>query len=97
MITEHDVLNALIRITGARVPSYRVSMCLPDEGGAIKEVCEVLNKFPHKCISILNTYYEVQENRRSVIIRFQTDKENVPQIIGILEQKFDNVQLIEEL
>ncbi len=97
MLTEHDVFNALIRITGARVPSYRVSMCLPDEGGAIKEVCDILDNYKHKCISILNTYYEVRENRRSVIIRFQTDKENVPKIIAQLEEKFENVQMIEEL
>ena len=97
MLTEHDVFNALIRITGARVPSYRVSMCLPDEGGAIKEICDILNEYQHKCISILNTYYEVEENRRSVIVRFQTDEENVPKIIAQLEEKFENVQLIEEL
>ncbi len=97
MLTEHDVFNALIRITGARVPSYRVSMCLPDEGGAIKEICDILNEYQHKCISILNTYYEVEENRRSVIVRFQTDEENVPKIITQLEEKFENVQLIEEL
>ncbi len=97
MLTEHDVFNALIRITGARVPSYRVSMCLPDEGGAIKEICDILNEYQHKCISILNTYYEVEENRRSVIVRFQTDKENLPKIITQLDEKFENVQLIEEL
>ena len=97
IITEHDVFNALIRITGARVPSYRVSMCVEDKERTIQEICDIMREYDHKCISILNTYYEVKPGRREIIVRFQMSEEDMKKVLEKFKEKYDNVQLIEEL
>jgi acetoin utilization protein AcuB len=97
MLTEHDVFNSLIRITGARVPSYRVSMCIDDKENTIQEICDMMKDYEHKCISILNTYYEVREGKREIIIRFQMKAEDKDKVLEKLNSKYENVHLIEEL
>ncbi len=98
IITEHDVFGALIRVTGARVtPSYRVSMCVKDVEGAISEICDIVRNYPHKCISILNTYYEVREGMREIIVRFQMNAEDKEKVVEKFKEKYENVHLIEEL
>lgn len=97
IITEHDVFEALIRITGARVPSYRVSMCIDDKERAIQEVCDILRDYEHKCISILNTYYEVRPGKREIIVRFTIAPEHKDEVIRKFEEKFENVIVKDEL
>ncbi len=97
IITEQDVFEALIRITGARVPSYRVSMCIADKEHAVQEICDMMRDYKHKCISILNTYYEVQPGKREVIVRFQMAAEDKEKVVEKFKEKFDNVLVIEEL
>ncbi len=97
IITEEDVFEALIRITGARVPSYRVSMCADDKERTIQDICDILRDYDHKCISILNTYYEVKPGKREIILRFQMSSEDKDKVLEILKGKYDNVHLIEEL
>ncbi len=97
IITEQDVFEALIRITGARVPSYRVSMCIDDKEHAIQEICDLMRDYNHKCISILNTYYEVEPGKREIIVRFQMSPQDKDKVVEKFKEKFDNVHLIEEL
>ncbi len=96
IITEHDVFNALINITGARIPSVRITVTIPDKPGSIKDVCDKIREFEFKCISILTTHVGVDEGWREVIIRFRTEKEMIEKIKIILEKDYPNVVISKE-
>ncbi len=91
MLTEQDIFEALISITGARIAGTRVSVIVPDEPGSIKNVCEGMRKYDFKCISILTTHEGVEAGKRKVIIRFQAEENKINEIISELKTKYANV------
>ncbi|RMD51422.1 MAG: CBS domain-containing protein [Ignavibacteria bacterium] len=96
IITEQDIFEALINITGARIPSYRVSMLIDDSPGSIKEMCDVMREVDFKCVSILTTYQGVPEGKREVILRFQMGEVEFKDVISQLRNKYGDVQFIKE-
>ncbi|GBD90982.1 inosine 5'-monophosphate dehydrogenase [bacterium BMS3Abin04] len=96
IITEHDVFNAFINITGARIPSYRITVKISDEPGSIKELCDKMRIFAFKCVSILTTHVGVEEGYREVIIRFRAEDEEHYKIIEHLEKDYPSLILSKE-
>lgn len=96
ILSVQDIFGALINITGARISSYRVAVVLPDKPGSIKEVCDYMRKHDFKCVSILTTKEGVPDNQRKVIIRFQSQKEKLPQILEELNKNYKNVEFTED-
>ncbi len=96
IITEQDIFEALINITGARQAGHRVSMLIKDEPGTVKEVCDLMRTADFKCVSLLTTYQDVREGYRELIIRFQADEKDIERIMKKLTGKYDQVELINE-
>ena len=97
IITEQDIFEALINITGARtVPSIRVSMLIDDTPGSIKEMCDVMREVDFKCVSILTTYDNVPEGKREVILRFQMNDDDFENVLRDLKAKYGEVEYIKE-
>ncbi len=91
ILTVQDIFGALISITGARISAHRVSVVIPDEPGAVKEVCDGMRKYDFKCISILTTHQGVEEGSRKVLIRFQTDDDKIDKILDELKANYSVV------
>ncbi len=96
IITEHDIFGALITITGARHPSYRLSLVIPDKPGSIKEICDLMREFEFKCISILTTYENLRKGKRKIILRFQAEKKWATEIQKEVQAKYKNVVISDE-
>ncbi len=93
ILTEQDVFKALINITGARFAANRISIVIPDTPGSIKEVMDIMRKHNFKYNSILTTHEGVKEGYREVLIRFQTEEEELEEILKDLKKKYTNVEL----
>lgn len=91
ILTEQDIFDALISITGARRTKYRVCVIIPDEPGSIKEVCDKMRVYKFKCVSILTTQHNVEEGKRKVVIRFQADEQDIPKIVDTLKKEYSDV------
>lgn len=96
IITEQDIFEALIDITGARIPSYRVSLVISDEPGSIKELCDMMRESIFKCVSILTTYQHMPEGKREVILRFQMSDEDYQSVIEKLIEKYGEIEAVYE-
>jgi len=96
ILTEQDIFDALISITGARLAKYRVCVIIPDEPGSVKEVCDKMRAYQFKCISILTTHHSVAEGKRKVVIRFQADEQDVPKIVNALKAEYSDVLFTED-
>ncbi len=96
IITEQDIFNALISVTGARIPSYRVSLLLPDTSGSVKEICELMNEYEFKCISILTTFNKIKKGKRKVILRFKMDRKDFNKVKKDLEEKYGDILIVDE-
>jgi len=93
ILTEQDVFKALINITGARFAANRISIVISDTPGSIKEVMDIMRKHNFKYNSILTTHEGVKEGYREVLIRFQTEEEELEEILKDLKKKYANVEL----
>jgi acetoin utilization protein AcuB len=93
ILTEQDVFKALINITGARFAANRISIVISDTPGSIKEVMDIMRKHNFKYNSILTTHEGVKEGYREVLIRFQTEEEELEEILKDLKKKYTNVEL----
>ncbi len=97
ILTEQDVFNALINITGARIPSFRVSLTIPDKPGSIKDVCDKMREYEFKCISILTTKQGVEEGKREVIIRFHAEGDELDKIKEMLAGDYPDIIITKDL
>ncbi len=93
IITEQDIFEALINITGARKSAQRLTVLIPDKPGSIKELCDVMRNYDFKCISILTSHAGVQEGFRQVLIRFQADESDIDKMLGDIKKKYNNAEL----
>lgn len=91
IITEQDIFEALIHITGVRHCANRVSVVIADEPGTVKDVCDILRKYDAKCVSILTTNDGIPQGSRKVIIRFQAKPADIPKAVKDLENKYEFV------
>ena len=89
IITEHDVFDALIEVTGAKWGVPRLTLVIDDRPGSVKEVADIIRKYPAKILSFLITKYQMPTEKRELIMR--VDSEKLPEIIRELEQHYGEV------
>lgn len=93
IITEQDIFEALINITGARKAGHRLTVSIPDEPGSVKELCDLMRNYDFKCISILTSHAGVEEGFRQVLIRFQADESDIGKMLDDIKEKYNNAEL----
>lgn len=69
LLTQDDVFEALVRVTGARSDTTRLQMTIADEPGSIKVVADKARAHGAHLASILTTYVNVAPGRRELILR----------------------------
>ncbi len=73
ILTQEDVFEALVRVTGCRSDTVRFQLTVPDAPGSIKNVADVVRGHGLKLTSILTTYQDVPEGRRELVLRVAGD------------------------
>ncbi|GAB4277422.1 MAG: CBS domain-containing protein [Deferrisomatales bacterium] len=73
ILTQEDVFQALVQVTGCGSDTVRLQMTIPDEPGSIKTVADRVRAHGLKLRSILTTYQDVPEGRRELILRVEGD------------------------
>lgn len=68
-ITQTDLFNALISLTGVGKRGIQFAFQLEDRPGSIKEVANIIRKYKGRMVSILSTYERVPDGQRKVYIR----------------------------
>jgi acetoin utilization protein AcuB len=68
-ITQTDLFNSLISLTGVGKRGLQFAFQLEDRPGSIKEVVDIIRKYGGRMVSILSTYERVPEGYRKVYIR----------------------------
>jgi acetoin utilization protein AcuB len=96
IITTNDVLEALISITGARKAGYMISLLVPDKPGAIKDVMDVMRNYEFKWESILSSHVRINNGNEEVIIRFQSEEDELNKIVGALKNAYQNIELVRD-
>jgi acetoin utilization protein AcuB len=71
ILSQEDVFEALLVVTGARSDTVRLQMTISDEPGSIKLVADVVRAHGLKLRSILTTYQGVPEGVRELILRVE--------------------------
>lgn len=92
IITEQDIFDALINITGARKSGNRLLAIIPDTPGSIKELCDIMRNYSFKCVSILTSSQGMKEGERQILIRFQAEKEDLDKIIDDINNKYEHAE-----
>jgi acetoin utilization protein AcuB len=92
IITEQDIFEALINITGARKSGNRLLAVIPDIPGSIRDLCDLMRKNSFKCVSILTSSHGIEEGKRQILIRFQAAKEDLDKIVNDVNEKYDNAE-----
>ena len=74
IITEDDIFEAMIAMTGARFSGVRISLEIEDRPGSIKEVTDVVRAEGGKIVSIVTSYQGVRHGYRELILKLSTDQ-----------------------
>lgn len=69
IISDRDIFQALIDITGCRHGGDRIDMTIEDRPGSIKEVADIIRKYGFGLQAILTSYEGVREGERKIMIR----------------------------
>lgn len=73
ILTQEDVFEALVTVTGCRSDSVRFQMTISDEPGSIKVVTDKARELGLRIRSILTTYQDVPPGKRELILRLEGD------------------------
>ena len=90
IITETDIFNVMIEITGVYHGGLQMGFNLPNTPGSLKEVLNDLRSFKARIISILTSYGKDEKDTRQVYIRIDDmDKSEENQLKKTLNDKYD--------
>jgi len=90
IITETDIFNVMIEITGVYHGGLQMGFNLPNTPGSLKEVLNDLRSFKARIISILTSYGKDEKDTRQVYIRIDDmDKSEENQLKKTLDDKYD--------
>lgn len=73
IITEDDVFEAMIAMTGARFAGVRISLEIEDRPGSIKEVTDVVRAEGGKLVSVVTSYQGARPGFRELVLKISTD------------------------
>jgi len=69
IISDRDIFQALVDITGVRHGGHRISVTVEDRAGSVREVADIIRKYGFSLQSILTSYEKVKPGFRNVVIR----------------------------
>ena len=72
IITQTDIFEVLINITGVYTGGIQFALSLEDRPGSIREVTDVIRSYGGRVVSILSTRETSEEGRYSVYIRIRS-------------------------
>jgi len=80
-ITQTDLFNALISLTGVGQRGIQFAFQVEDRPGSIKEVADIIRGYGGRMLSILSTYENVPVGHRKVYIRiYGIDRGDLPEL-----------------
>ena len=89
IITETDVFELLVALSGVRQGGIRLCMAIEDKSGSAKEVADILRKYGAKIEAILINYENVAPGYRDLILRFKGG--DTQAILKEVKEKYPNV------
>jgi len=69
IISDHDIFQVLVGITGIRHGGHRIYMPLEDRPGSIKDAADIVRKHGFSLQSILTSYEGVKKGFRDIVVR----------------------------
>ena len=93
IITESDVFEVLVALTGVKQGGIRICLPIEDRSGSAKEVADILRKYGGKIEAILINYEGVAPGYRDLIMRFKGG--DVQAILKEIKEKYPNVTIHE--
>ena len=69
IISDHDIFQVLVGITGIRHGGHRIYMTLEDRPGSIKDTADIVRKHGFSLQSILTSYEGVKKGFRDIVVR----------------------------
>ncbi|MDQ7032254.1 MAG: CBS and ACT domain-containing protein [Desulfonauticus sp.] len=89
IITDTDIFNVLIDITGVYVGGVQMGFSLENKPGTLKEVLSVLKQHNARIVSILSSYDKPEPGKRQIYIRIHDmEKAEENKLKAELEQRF---------
>ncbi len=93
IITESDVFEVLVALTGVKQGGVRICLPIEDRSGSAKEVADILRKHGGKIEAILINYEGVAPGFRDLIMRFKGG--DTQAILKEIKEKYPNVMVNE--
>ena len=88
VITQTDLFNATLYITGLRKRGFHLAFVLEDTPGSIMDIVNVVREFGGRMASILSTYERAPDGYRNVYLRFtDVSRDRIDNLITILKSK----------
>ena len=89
IITQTDIFEVLINITGVYTGGIQFALSLEDRPGSIREVSDVIRSYGGRIVSILSTRETSEEGRHSVYIRIRLlPPDKLRNLVKELDEKF---------
>ncbi len=92
IISDRDIFNVLIGITGVRKGGLRIYLTVEDRPGSIKEVADIIRDHDFRLQSILTSYQWVKPGLRRVVVR-TNGKGDIKGLKAELEDKYAGVTI----
>lgn len=88
VITNTDIFNALISLTGLKKRGIQFGILVEDTLGTIKEITELIGKYGGKIASILTSYEKAPKGYRTVYLRmYDINRAKLPDLREALTEK----------
>ena len=95
-ITQTDLFNSMISLTGVGMESIQVAMQLEDRPGAIKEVSDIVRQFGGRTVSVLSSSGRAPKGYFKAYIRFHSiERSEMNQLIEKLKKKGHLLYLVD--
>ena len=97
-ITQTDLFNALISLTGVGKRGIQIAFQLEDRPGSIKDVADIIRKYDGRMVSILSSYERAPEGYRNVYIRaYGIERSKLPQLKEDLKAEANLLYMVDHL
>jgi acetoin utilization protein AcuB len=92
IITEEDVFEAMIAMTGARFAGVRISLEIEDRPGSIQEITNLVRAEGGRILSIVTAYQGVRPGYRELVLKISTDQ--AERVIGQLTRAYPDTTVV---
>jgi len=98
VITQHDLFQAMISLTGLSRRGVKYGLTLEDRPGSIKELTDIIRRYGGRMASILTSYDRVEEGYRRVYIRiYGIDRDRLSELTKDLKARSSKLHYLVDL